>query len=81
MDWPASPTTPHCDKGEAKLGHLPQPNLADIGVFAVLKNSVDDVILLSFAYLFILTRYARTKESSGVTLEQILRAIQPWLVR
>ena len=39
------------------------------------------LVLSAIAYLFILTMYWRRKKTSGVPWEQILRAIQPWLVR
>jgi len=39
------------------------------------------LVLSALAYLFILTRYVRTQKTSGVTWEQMLRQIQPWLLR
>jgi hypothetical protein len=39
------------------------------------------LVLSALAYLFILTIHARAKKTSGVTWEQTLRAIRPWLVR
>jgi hypothetical protein len=39
------------------------------------------LVLSAVAYIFILTVYLRSKKTSGVTWEQILRLIQPSLVR
>jgi hypothetical protein len=39
------------------------------------------LVLSAVAYLFILTVYLRHKKTFGATWEQILRTIQPWLVR
>ena len=39
------------------------------------------LVLSAVAYLFILTVYLRRKKTFGATWEQILRTIQPWLVR
>jgi hypothetical protein len=35
----------------------------------------------AIAYLFILTTYLAAKKTSGLTLEKILEAIRPWLLR
>jgi hypothetical protein len=35
----------------------------------------------AIAYLFILTIYLEAKKTSGLTLEKILEAIRPWLLR
>jgi len=35
----------------------------------------------AMAYLFILTSYLEAKKTSGLTLEKILEAIRPWLLR
>jgi len=35
----------------------------------------------AIAYLFVLTSYLGAKKTSGLTLEKILEAIRPWLLR
>jgi Transposase DDE domain len=39
------------------------------------------LVMSAIAYLFILTTYLAAKKTSGLTLEKILEAIRPWLLR
>jgi SRSO17 transposase len=39
------------------------------------------LVMSAIAYLFSLTIYLAAKKTSGLTLEKILEAIRPWLLR